>query len=187
MILVETGQTYDRKSIVAWLERGRKICPLTTKELVTAQLVTNFALKGCIASWREEQTRSGGAHANGERYPNLSATGPQTGTAQVADILNRLKAPSMEVRGTVPAVTAARHWGRFPASCAHRPYARRRTRHSMQKCVVLTSSDQQPADARHLLLLDCQTGDWFAHDPTVSASAQRRSTGAATLTRALLS
>jgi len=124
VILVETGQTYDRKSIVAWLERGRKICPLT---LVTAQLVTNFALKGCIASWREEQTRSGGAHANGERYPNLSATGPQTGTAQVADILNRLKAPSMEVRGAVPAVTDARLSGRFLARCAHRTHSNRRT------------------------------------------------------------
>jgi len=182
VILVETGQTYDRKSIVAWLERGRKICPLTTKELVTAQLVTNFALKGCIASWREEQTRSGGAHANGERYPNLSATGPQTGTAQVADILNRLKAPSMEVRGAAPAVTAARHWGRFLASCAHRPDSRRRTRHHRWKCVALPS-----CVARQLLPQYCLTDAWSAYDATVSLSMLRWSVHAATLTKALLS
>lgn len=112
-VIIETGQTYDRKSILAWLQRGRNVCPLTGKELVTNELVTNWALKAMIASWREGSSRSSSTAApSAVHYPNVQASGPEDRLAQLAEILNRLKSPSMEVRHTVLSWYAGT-WGRF--------------------------------------------------------------------------
>ncbi|KAJ0989244.1 hypothetical protein J5N97_007600 [Dioscorea zingiberensis] len=54
-VTLETGQTYERKAIQEWLERGNSTCPITRQNLQINQLPkTNYVLKRLIASWREQ-------------------------------------------------------------------------------------------------------------------------------------
>ncbi|MFS7965585.1 putative U box domain, armadillo-like helical, Zinc finger, RING/FYVE/PHD-type [Helianthus anomalus] len=53
-VTLETGQTYERKAIQQWLERGNSTCPITRQKLHSTQLPkTNYILKHLIASWQE--------------------------------------------------------------------------------------------------------------------------------------
>eukprot|EP00884_Botryococcus_braunii_P004312 jgi/Botrbrau1/13882/Bobra.0056s0113.1 len=53
VLLIETGQTYDRANIEAWFARGNSTCPLTGKVVESKALVPNFALKGMVLEWAE--------------------------------------------------------------------------------------------------------------------------------------
>ncbi|KAJ0962586.1 hypothetical protein J5N97_027708 [Dioscorea zingiberensis] len=54
-VTLETGQTYERKAIQEWLDRGNSTCPITRQTLHSTQLPkTNYVLKRLIASWREQ-------------------------------------------------------------------------------------------------------------------------------------
>ncbi|KAK3041708.1 hypothetical protein RJ639_001518, partial [Escallonia herrerae] len=58
-VTLETGQTYERKSIQEWLDRGNSTCPITRQKLHGSQLPkTNYVLKRLIASWREQNPSS---------------------------------------------------------------------------------------------------------------------------------
>lgn len=58
-VTLETGQTYERKAILEWLERGNSTCPITRHELHSTQLPkTNYVLKRLIASWQEDNPGS---------------------------------------------------------------------------------------------------------------------------------
>lgn len=57
--MVADGHSYDRRSIEAWFNRGRRTSPLTNAELPNTTLVPNHALRGAIHAWRE-------AHSGGE-------------------------------------------------------------------------------------------------------------------------
>ncbi|KAL0904068.1 hypothetical protein M5K25_026139 [Dendrobium thyrsiflorum] len=58
-VTLETGQTYERRAIQEWLERGNMTCPITRQKLHGAKLPkTNYVLKRLIASWREENAYS---------------------------------------------------------------------------------------------------------------------------------
>ena len=57
-VTLETGQTYERRAIQEWLERGNSTCPITRQNLHSTQLPkTNYVLKRLIeigrASCRE--------------------------------------------------------------------------------------------------------------------------------------
>lgn len=53
-VTLETGQTYERKAIQEWLDRGNSNCPITRQRLHSTQLPkTNYVLKRLIASWKE--------------------------------------------------------------------------------------------------------------------------------------
>ncbi|XP_057808289.1 U-box domain-containing protein 16 [Salvia miltiorrhiza] len=54
-VVVSTGQTYDRSSIVLWIESGHATCPKTGQSLAHTQLIPNLALKNLIAMWCREQ------------------------------------------------------------------------------------------------------------------------------------
>ena len=59
-VTLETGQTYERKEIQEWLERGNITCPITCQPLSASTLPkTNYVLKRLISSWKEQ-------------YPNLA-------------------------------------------------------------------------------------------------------------------
>ncbi|KAJ0881832.1 putative U box domain, Zinc finger, RING/FYVE/PHD-type [Helianthus annuus] len=50
----KTGQTYERKAIQEWIDRGNYTCPITHQKLHNLQLPkTNYVLKRLIASWKE--------------------------------------------------------------------------------------------------------------------------------------
>lgn len=51
VVLVETGQTYDRKCIEEWFSRGKVTCPVTGQRLSSTQLTPNFALKSLASTW----------------------------------------------------------------------------------------------------------------------------------------
>lgn len=57
-VTLETGQTYERRAIQEWLDRGNSNCPITRQKLHSAQLPkTNYVLKRLIASWREQNSQ----------------------------------------------------------------------------------------------------------------------------------
>ncbi|MCE0482352.1 hypothetical protein HAX54_041039 [Datura stramonium] len=54
-VTLETGQTYERKAIQEWMNRGNTTCPITRQSLSAATLPkTNYVLKRLITSWREQ-------------------------------------------------------------------------------------------------------------------------------------
>lgn len=58
-VTLETGQTYERKAIQEWLNRGNSTCPITRQKLHINQLPnTNYVLKRLIASWQEKNCSS---------------------------------------------------------------------------------------------------------------------------------
>ncbi|KAI4379409.1 hypothetical protein MLD38_005711 [Melastoma candidum] len=53
-VTLETGQTYERRAIQEWIDRGNLTCPITRQKLHSTQLPkTNYVLKRLIASWQE--------------------------------------------------------------------------------------------------------------------------------------
>ncbi|OVA06309.1 WD40 repeat [Macleaya cordata] len=53
-VTLETGQTYERRAIQEWLERGNTTCPITRQPLSATLLPkTNYVLKRLITSWKE--------------------------------------------------------------------------------------------------------------------------------------
>ncbi|VFQ94272.1 unnamed protein product [Cuscuta campestris] len=50
-VIVSTGQTYDRPSILRWMEEGHCNCPKTGQILAHTRLVPNRALKNLIIQW----------------------------------------------------------------------------------------------------------------------------------------
>ncbi|KAI3790166.1 hypothetical protein L2E82_02999 [Cichorium intybus] len=53
-VTLETGQTYERKAIQQWIDRGNITCPITHQKLHNNQLPkTNYVLKRLIANWIE--------------------------------------------------------------------------------------------------------------------------------------
>lgn len=58
-VTLETGQTYERRAIQEWIDRGNSTCPITRQNLRTSQLPrTNYVLKRLIASWKEKNPAS---------------------------------------------------------------------------------------------------------------------------------
>ncbi|XWS67032.1 hypothetical protein CRYUN_Cryun05aG0251500 [Craigia yunnanensis] len=55
-VTLETGQTYERKAIEEWLNRGNATCPITRQLLSSSALPkTNYVLKRLITSWKEQR------------------------------------------------------------------------------------------------------------------------------------
>lgn len=53
-VTIETGQTYERRAIQEWINRGNTTCPITRQTLQSISLPkTNYVLKRVIASWKE--------------------------------------------------------------------------------------------------------------------------------------
>ncbi|RLN23117.1 putative E3 ubiquitin-protein ligase LIN [Panicum miliaceum] len=70
-VTLETGQTYERRAIQEWLDRGNATCPITRQLLHGAQLPkTNYVLKRLIAAWRDQSHPS----------PAATPTPPAAGT-----------------------------------------------------------------------------------------------------------
>uniref|UniRef100_A0A7N0VKL2 U-box domain-containing protein n=1 Tax=Kalanchoe fedtschenkoi TaxID=63787 RepID=A0A7N0VKL2_KALFE len=54
-VTLETGQTYERKAIQEWIERGNTTCPITRQTLSASVLPkTNYVLKRLITSRKEQ-------------------------------------------------------------------------------------------------------------------------------------
>ncbi|XP_073221932.1 putative E3 ubiquitin-protein ligase LIN isoform X3 [Cicer arietinum] len=54
-VTLESGQTYERKSIKAWFEKGNKTCPVTENTLECVVIpCTNLLLKRLIDNWKSE-------------------------------------------------------------------------------------------------------------------------------------
>ncbi|TVU22994.1 hypothetical protein EJB05_32719, partial [Eragrostis curvula] len=74
---VGDGQTYERRAIQEWLDRGNATCPITRQRLHGAQLPkTNYVLKRLIAAWRDNQQ---------DLLPSPAATPLREETTAMAD------------------------------------------------------------------------------------------------------
>ncbi|GLU09894.1 hypothetical protein SLE2022_267290 [Rubroshorea leprosula] len=75
-VTLETGQTYERRAIQEWLDRGNSICPITSHQLQNSHLPkTNHVLKRLIASWQEQNPGSAIPCQSGDQHvePELEA------------------------------------------------------------------------------------------------------------------
>ena len=61
VIVVDSGQTYDRCNIEKWFSEGHSTCPLTNKRLCTNRLVENIAVRKMVRDWKEKNPSSGNA------------------------------------------------------------------------------------------------------------------------------
>lgn len=76
-VTLETGQTYERRAIQEWLERGNMSCPITRQKLHSAKLPkTNYVLKRLIASWREENAYSAATPSMRSPSPEITQPNP---------------------------------------------------------------------------------------------------------------
>ena len=100
VLLIETGQTYDRQSVERWFNEGHKTCPSTGKVLTSTQIVPNFAVKGLVDAWRSAHMPTNGAPAeNGSsrQYPEIFSGSPQDRAGQLSAALDHIRSPSMKV------------------------------------------------------------------------------------------
>ncbi|GMH38527.1 hypothetical protein BSKO_06411 [Bryopsis sp. KO-2023] len=51
VVLVETGQIYDRSNINEWFKKGNNTCPLSGTKLTNRRLAPLFAVRGAIQEW----------------------------------------------------------------------------------------------------------------------------------------
>ncbi|KAK1418553.1 hypothetical protein QVD17_27698 [Tagetes erecta] len=80
-VTLETGQTYERKAIQQWLERGNSTCPITRQKLHSTQLPkTNYILKHLIASWKELNPSNSNQESEQLDIPSLTLTSQDDGT-----------------------------------------------------------------------------------------------------------
>lgn len=79
-VTLETGQTYERRAIQEWIDRGNSTCPITRQKLHGTQLPkTNYVLKRLIASWKEQNPGFISVHSDNlepETDPIFSSTLP---------------------------------------------------------------------------------------------------------------
>jgi len=85
-VTLETGQTYERRAIQEWFDRGNSSCPITRQKLHINQLPkTNYVLKRLIASWKEQ---SSSAVPNQEAEQIMKSTMPATSPNSVISQAN---------------------------------------------------------------------------------------------------
>lgn len=55
-VTLETGQSFEKTAIKAWLDQGHRTCPVTGKKLETLAVpLTNFVLKRVIKNWNSNR------------------------------------------------------------------------------------------------------------------------------------
>lgn len=55
-VTLETGQSFEKTAIKAWLDKGNRTCPVTGKKLETLAVpLTNFVLKRVIKNWNSNR------------------------------------------------------------------------------------------------------------------------------------
>ncbi|KAG6662227.1 putative E3 ubiquitin-protein ligase LIN isoform X1 [Carya illinoinensis] len=86
-VTLETGQTYERRAIQEWLERGNSTCPITRQKLQINKLPkTNYVLKRLIASWQEQNidsvpNQSENPQPEPEPEPNMKSILPSSSSS----------------------------------------------------------------------------------------------------------
>ncbi|GMH28701.1 hypothetical protein Nepgr_030544 [Nepenthes gracilis] len=95
-VVVATGQTYDRSSIVLWLESGHNTCPKSGQTLAHTNLIPNRALKNLIGMWcREQRIPYAAAEANrGVDGVISNKTALEATKMTVSFLINKLAASS---------------------------------------------------------------------------------------------
>ncbi|KAM3386508.1 hypothetical protein ACQJBY_009841 [Aegilops geniculata] len=53
-VVVESGQTYDRRYIAEWFSAGNQMCPQTQQVLLNTTLIPNLLIRSLIAEWCTE-------------------------------------------------------------------------------------------------------------------------------------
>ncbi|MCO5600119.1 hypothetical protein L7F22_054227 [Adiantum nelumboides] len=74
-VTLETGQTFERKAIQEWLDRGNTTCPITRQTLQSLSLPkTNYVLKRVIASWKEQHPELAMEYGSSDNSPCVPRT-----------------------------------------------------------------------------------------------------------------
>ncbi|OAE26556.1 hypothetical protein AXG93_3817s1190 [Marchantia polymorpha subsp. ruderalis] len=83
-VTLETGQTYERKAIQEWLDRGNTTCPITRQTLVISALPkTNYVLKRVVDCWKEQHPELAAEFGSSAESPEMSimSSGHQQGSS----------------------------------------------------------------------------------------------------------
>uniref|UniRef100_A0A803MHV0 RING-type E3 ubiquitin transferase n=1 Tax=Chenopodium quinoa TaxID=63459 RepID=A0A803MHV0_CHEQI len=93
------SETYDRTSIMLWIESGHNTCPKTGQTLVNTNLVSNRALKSLIAMWcRERRIPFGAAESSeGQNGVALNKAALEATKMTVSFLLEKLGSESQAV------------------------------------------------------------------------------------------
>ncbi|KAK9684699.1 hypothetical protein RND81_10G226200 [Saponaria officinalis] len=73
-VTISTGQTYDRVSILKWLNAGHLLCPKTGEKLSSSEFVPNSALKKLIHGFCEENGVSMSITKPEKKNPNVKCS-----------------------------------------------------------------------------------------------------------------
>lgn len=89
-VTLETGQTYERKAIQEWIDRGNSTCPITRQKLHGTQLPkTNYVLKRLIASWKEPNPSSDIAKSEAVKPVNENKFKPAIRSASPNSVISQ--------------------------------------------------------------------------------------------------
>ncbi|XP_022882444.1 putative E3 ubiquitin-protein ligase LIN-1 isoform X1 [Olea europaea var. sylvestris] len=84
------GQTYERKAIQEWIDRGNSTCPITRQKLHGTQLPkTNYVLKRLIASWKEPNPSSDIAKSEAVKPVNENKFKPAIRSASPNSVISQ--------------------------------------------------------------------------------------------------
>ncbi|KAK0581102.1 hypothetical protein LWI29_010071 [Acer saccharum] len=81
-VIVATGQTYERESILKWLNSNHRTCPKTRQTLDHLSLAPNYALRNLIVQWCEKN--------NVELPKKDSSVGSDGSSAELIDEISSL-------------------------------------------------------------------------------------------------
>ncbi|XP_006645675.2 LOW QUALITY PROTEIN: putative E3 ubiquitin-protein ligase LIN [Oryza brachyantha] len=94
-VTLETGQTYERRAIQEWLDRGNVTCPITRHRLRGAHLPnTNYVLKRLIAAWRDQNPAAAPT-------PSVSEATTPPGTMDSPAAPFKISSPSPDATGSL--------------------------------------------------------------------------------------
>ncbi|KAL5989778.1 hypothetical protein ACLOJK_010672 [Asimina triloba] len=90
-VVVSSGQTYDRASIVRWMEEGHRNCPNSGQLITHDRLIPNRALRGLIQQWCADnnipldppENPDAAADTVAGTAPSKAALGANTATAEL--------------------------------------------------------------------------------------------------------
>ncbi|KAI3671014.1 hypothetical protein L1987_87660 [Smallanthus sonchifolius] len=111
-VTLETGQTYERKAIQQWLERGNSTCPITRQKLHSTHLPkTNYILKHLIASWKELNPSNSNQENEQLDVPPLTLTSPYDGAvSELRVAITKLCASEVLKEAETAVFTIERFW-----------------------------------------------------------------------------
>ncbi|KAE8658915.1 U-box domain-containing protein 15 [Hibiscus syriacus] len=91
-VIIASGQTFERESILKWFDSNNRTCPKTRETLAHLSVAPNHALKNLITQWREK---------NNYKHPSTedleSSQGSSIKEEEITSLVEELSSTELEV------------------------------------------------------------------------------------------